>query len=278
MTEHPRFDGPNFTGRVAWITGGANGFGAGVARRLAGHGATVAISDIDTDNGELVAKEIGGTFVRCDVTSYDDNLAAVRRVVDAHGKLDIAFLNAGVTTGVGVGADFDLGRYRRAMSVNLDGVVFGMHAAIEAMSDRGGQIVATASLAGLTGTPFDPIYGTNKHGVVGLVRSAGPAYIGNSIFINAVCPGFADTNIVSPEAREALASIGVPLLEVDRVVDAVIAALTSGEAGQCWYIQPGRPSEAFRFRNVPGPRDDTGGLVSDRAGDVQSTLTERRAH
>jgi NAD(P)-dependent dehydrogenase (short-subunit alcohol dehydrogenase family) len=271
-------DNPRFDGKVAWITGGANGFGAGVARRLANNGATVAISDIDADNGELVAKEIGGTFVRCDVTSYDDNLAAVKRVVDEQGKLDIAFLNAGVTTGVGVGADFDLGLYRRAMSVNLDGVVFGMHAAISAMTGRGGQVVATASLAGLTGTPFDPIYGTNKHGVVGLVRSAGPAHTADGIFINAICPGFADTNIVSAAAREALATIGVPLLEVDRVVDAFISAVTSGEAGQCWYIQPGRPSEAFRFRNVPGPRDDTGGLVSDRAGDVQSTLTERRAH
>jgi NAD(P)-dependent dehydrogenase (short-subunit alcohol dehydrogenase family) len=273
MSEHPRFDG-----KVAWITGGAGGFGAGVARRLAGHGATVVVSDIDADNGELVAKETGGEFVRCDVTSYDDNLAAVQRVVDLHGKLDIAFLNAGVTTGVGVGADFDLALYRRAMSVNLDGVVFGMHAAIKAMTDRGGQIVATASLAGLTGTPFDPVYGTNKHGVVGLVRSAGPAHTPDGIFINAICPGFADTNIVSPAAREGLASIGVPLLEVDRVVDAFIAVVTSGEAGQCWYIQPGRPSEPFRFRNVPGPRDDSGDPVSERAGDVQSTLTERHAH
>lgn len=273
MSAHPRFDG-----KVAWITGGANGFGAGVARRLSGHGATVVVSDIDADNGTAIATETGGTFVRCDVTSYDDNLAAVQRVLDEHGKLDIAFLNAGVTTGVGVGADFDLGLYRRAMSVNLDGVVFGMHAAISAMSGRGGQIVATASLAGLTGTPFDPIYGTNKHGVVGLVRSAGPAHVGDDIFINAICPGFADTNIVSAQAREALASIGVPLLEVDRVVDAFIAAVTSGEAGQCWYIQPGRPGEAFRFRNVPGPRDESGGSVSDRAGDVQATLTERGAH
>jgi NAD(P)-dependent dehydrogenase (short-subunit alcohol dehydrogenase family) len=267
-----------YDGKVAWITGGANGFGAGVARRLAGGGATVVVSDIDADNGELVAKEIGGAFVRCDVTSYDDNLAAVKRVVDDHGKLDIAFLNAGVTTGVGVGADFDLALYRRAMSVNLDGVVFGMHASIAAMSGRGGQIVATASLAGLTGTPFDPIYGTNKHGVVGLVRSAGPAHTADGNFINAVCPGFADTNIVSPEARDALASIGVPLLQVDRVVDAVIAAIGSGEAGQCWYIQPGRPTEPFRFRNVPGPRDDSGQPVSEQAGAVQSTLTQRGAH
>lgn len=267
-----------FDGKVAWITGGANGFGAGVARRLSGLGATVVVSDIDAANGEVVAKDVNGTFVRCDVTSYDDNLAAVRRVVELHGRLDIAFLNAGVTTGCGIGADFDLTHYRRAMGVNLDGVAFGMHAAIEAIGDRGGQIVATASLAGLTATAFDPIYGANKHAVVGLVRAAGAGYVGNGIHINAICPGFADTNIVSTEAREALGSIGVPLLAVERVVDAFMAAITSEESGQCWYIQPGRPSEPFRFRNVPGPRDESGARASEHAGDVQATLTQRGAH
>jgi NAD(P)-dependent dehydrogenase (short-subunit alcohol dehydrogenase family) len=272
MTAH-RYDG-----RVAWITGGANGFGAGAARRLAGLGATVVISDVDADNGAKVAAEIGGTFVPCDVSSYDDNTAAVARVVDEHGRLDIAFLNAGIASGIGVGDDFDLARYRRAMGVNLDGVVFGMHAALEAMgraSDggRGGRIVATASLAGLVATPFDPLYGANKHAVVGLVRAAGAAYASQGVLINAICPGFADTNIVSAEARAALTTVGVPLLAVDDVVDAFMAALDSGEGGQCWFIQVGRASEPFRFRNVPGPRDPSGAATSERAGNVGQALT-----
>jgi NAD(P)-dependent dehydrogenase (short-subunit alcohol dehydrogenase family) len=271
-------DSARFDGKVAWITGGAGGFGAGVARRLAGLGASVAVSDIDADNGAKVAAETGGIFVPCDVTSYDENMAAVDKVVQSFGRLDIAFLNAGVATGVGIGDDFDLARYRRAMGINLDGVAFGLHHALSAMSERGGDIVATASLAGLVATPFDPIYGANKHAVVGMVRAAGAAYGPQGIRVNALCPGFADTNIVSEEAREGLASIGIPLLDPERVVDAFIAAVTSEESGQCWYIQPGRPSEPFRFRNVPGPRDDSGGRVSDRAGDVQSTLTERGAH
>jgi NAD(P)-dependent dehydrogenase (short-subunit alcohol dehydrogenase family) len=238
----------------------------------------VAVSDIDRDNGRAVADEVGGMFVPCDVTSYDENERAVQSVLDAHGRLDIAFLNAGIATGVGIGEDFDLDRYRLAMGVNLDGVVFGMRAAIAAMTGRGGQIVATASLAGLTATAFDPIYGANKHAVVGLVRAAGAAYGPQGIGINAICPGFADTNIVSPEARDALGSIGVPLLTVERVVDAFMAAVTSEDSGQCWYIQPGRTIEPFRFRNVPGPRDESGERVSDHAGEVQSTLTERGAH
>ena len=267
-----------FDGKVAWITGGANGFGAGVARRLAGLGATVVVSDIDAAAGELVAKEVGGVFRPCDVTSYDANVDTVGHIVGEHGKLDIAFLNAGIATAMGIGADFDVVRYRQAMGVNLDGVAYGMHAAVTAMTGRGGQIVATASLAGLTATAFDPIYGANKHGVVGLVRGAGAAHAKDGIFINAVCPGFADTNIVSAPARESLANLGIPLLPVERVVDAVVAAITSGESGQCWYIQVGRDIEPFRFRNLPGPRDETGARVSDRAGDVQSTLAERGAH
>jgi NAD(P)-dependent dehydrogenase (short-subunit alcohol dehydrogenase family) len=270
--------GQRFDGKVAWITGGASGFGAGVARRLSGLGATVVTSDIDVTNGERMADELGGTFLKCDVTSYDANIETVRRIVDEHGKLDIAFLNAGIATAMGIGTDFDVARFRQAMGVNLDGVVYGMHAALTAMLGRGGQIVATASLAGLTATPFDPIYGANKHGVVGLVRAAGAAHVKDDIYINAICPGFADTNIVSPEAREALDNLGIPLLPVDQVVDAVMAALASGEAGQCWYIQVGRTSEPFRFRNLPGPRDEAGERVSNRAGDVQATLAERRVH
>ena len=199
-------------------------------------------------------------------------------MVETFGRIDIAVLNAGISTGMSLGGDFDVARYRLAMSVNLDGVAFGLHHALSAMSERGGDIVATASLAGLVATPFDPVYGANKHAVVGMVRAAGAAYGPQGIRVNALCPGFADTNIVSKEAREGLASIGVPLLDPERVVDAFIAAITSDESGQCWYIQPGRPSEPFRFRNVPGPRDDSGERVSDRAGDVQSTLTERGAH
>jgi NAD(P)-dependent dehydrogenase (short-subunit alcohol dehydrogenase family) len=267
-----------YDGKVAWITGGASGFGAGAARRLSALGATVVLSDVDEDNGGRVAAEVGGEFVRCDVASYDDNAAAVAHVMDGHGRLDIAFLNAGIATGVGLGDDFDVDRYRRAMGVNLDGVAFGLHHCLGAMKGRGGNIVATASLAGLVATPFDPVYGANKHAVVGLVRAAGAAYSGQGVFVNAVCPGFADTKIVSADARKALSSIGIPLLSVDRVVDAFLAAVDSGEGGQCWYVQPGRPSEPFRFRNVPGPLDETGRRASERAGDVQSTLTEATDH
>jgi len=246
----------DLAGKVAWITGGAQGFGEGVARRLAGRGAKVMISDINEDSGAKVANDIGGEFVRCDVSDLEHCKAAVTATVDTFGQLDISFLNAGIATAEQPDETFDLASYRRAMGINLDGVVFGAHASYLAMKPAGGgDIIATASLAGLVGTAFDPIYGANKHGVVGLVRAIGQSWPNHGIRVNAICPGFADTAIVDP-MREVLAQGGITLLTVDAVVDAFMAALSSGQSGECWYVQPGRQSEPFRFRGVPGPRTD----------------------
>jgi NAD(P)-dependent dehydrogenase (short-subunit alcohol dehydrogenase family) len=251
------FDGKvvsGFDGKVIWITGGAQGFGAGVARRLASYGAKVVVSDVNSQSGQAVAEEIGGVFAPCDVSKLDECRSAVDVVLQTHGRLDVAFLNAGITTGCLLDETFDLALYRRAIGVNLDGVVFGAHVAFGAMKQNGGgDIVATASLAGLIGTGFDPIYGANKHGVVGLVRAIGDDWPQHGIRVNALCPGFADTAIVDP-LRDVLTADGIPLIPVDAVVDAFVSAATSGRSAECWYIQPGRPAEPFRFRGVPGPR------------------------
>src|SRR5512139_186927 len=108
--------------KVALITGGSNGIGAAVARRLAGRGDRIVIADVDTDAGEALAAELDGVFVRCDVGEPAGTQAAVAAAVDAFGGLDLAFLNAGVSTGCGLDADFDVELYRRAMRINLDGV------------------------------------------------------------------------------------------------------------------------------------------------------------
>jgi NAD(P)-dependent dehydrogenase (short-subunit alcohol dehydrogenase family) len=219
-------------------------------------GAKVVVSDVLHEPGQAVAEEIGGVYAPCDVTDLEANQAAVATVLEHFGRLDLAYLNAGIATGCGIAEDFDLAKYRRAMGVNLDGVVFGAHSAYDALrADGGGDIVATASLAGLTGTGFDPVYGANKHAVVGLVRSLGEDWPRHGIRVNAVCPGFANTAIVDP-IRGLLSDSGIPLIDVDRVVDAVLAAATSGRSGECWYVQPGRESEPFRFRGIPGPRTD----------------------
>ena len=165
----------DLTGRVALVTGGASGIGAGVSRLLAAAGAHVVVCDIDLERAAAVAEEIGGRALRCDVSVLADNRAAVATAVDVFGGLDVVVLNAGVDS-LSVSLErFDEHAYRRAMGVNLDGVVFGLAAAVPALSARGGgRVVVLASLAGLAPVPIDPIYAANKAAVVNLVRSVGP--------------------------------------------------------------------------------------------------------
>jgi len=245
--------------RVALVTGAARGIGAGVARFLADRGSTVVVADVAHGEGAALAREIGGAFVGCDVADPDAMGRAVEHAVSRYGGLDLVHLNAGVSSGTGIRAGFDLGRYRRAMGVNVDGVVLGLVAALPALRARGGgDVVVTASLAGLVGTPFDPIYGLTKHAVVGFVRSVGPDLAGEGIRVQALCPGFARTAIIEG-IEEQIAALGAPVLEVADVVEAFGRLLDHGSPGECWYVQPGRPAAPFEFRRVPGPRIGSGG-------------------
>lgn len=238
--------------RVALVTGGASGLGRATCLALAEAGAVVVVADVSEEAGRDVAARVGGQFVACDVSSLEANLDAVAFAQREAGGLDLAFLNAGVATGFGVDESFDLERYRRVMGINLDGVVFGTHAALPALRARGGgAIVATASLAGLTGTPMDPLYSANKHAVVGLARSLGPALAPEGIRFNAVCPGFAESALVAP-FRQQLVDEGFRIIPAEDVAATVLGLFAGDMAGECWFVQPGRTG-VFRFRNIPGP-------------------------
>jgi NAD(P)-dependent dehydrogenase (short-subunit alcohol dehydrogenase family) len=241
-------------GKVALITGAASGIGRAMARRLAARGADVVCADVNEEGAAAVAGEVGGASLRCDVSELADNLAAVALAEERFGGLDLVALNAGVATGFGIEDDFDPVLYRRIMGINLDGVVYGLHAALPALRRRGGgEVVATASLAGLTPVPLDPIYAANKAGVVHFVRSVGPVLGDQNIRVNALCPSFAETGIIQP-IKEGLEAMRVPILEVEHVMAAFDRILESGLSGQAWFVQYGRDSEPFGFRNVPGPR------------------------
>ena len=248
---------------VALVTGGASGFGAEVARQLVRRGDSVVLCDVDEAGGQAVADELGATFLRCDVSDLDQVRATTQAAEQVHGGLDLVFLNAGVSTGCGVGDDFDLAKYRRANGINLDGVVFGVHAAIPALQRRGGgSIVATASMAGLTGIASDPVYGANKHAVVGLVRALGPALAPQGVRINAFCPSFAETKIIAGATKSALERSGVPIIPVDVAGQAVLQAFDSAETGQAWLLQAGREVMVYKFRGIPGPLDASGQRVT----------------
>ena len=192
-------------GKVALVTGGASGLGRATAEALVQAGAAVVVADLDREGGEAVAQRLGGR-VRRRATSP---ISTPTWPWSPSRWSATAAWTAPTSTpacrpAAGWARTSTSARYRRAMGANLDGVVFGTHAALPALKARGGgAIVATASLAGLTGVPYDPIYAANKHAVVGLARSFGPTLVAENVRFNAVCPGFAESNIVSQDPRHA---------------------------------------------------------------------------
>jgi NAD(P)-dependent dehydrogenase (short-subunit alcohol dehydrogenase family) len=247
------------SGKVAVVTGGGSGIGLATAMRLADAGVSVAVVDLDGPSAERAANKLDGLALQADVGRSEAWPGIVDAVTSRFGGIDLAHLNAGVVTG-----EPDITRltdetYRRAVGVNVDGVVFGVRALVPALVARGGgAIVATASLAGLIGFSPDPIYCLTKHAVVGLVRSLVPQLAEHHITINAVCPSIVDTPLIG-EQRELLKDSGFPLIDVSSVSEAVVDRMVGEESGEAMVIQAGREPLAFRFGRPPGPR--AGGTV-----------------
>jgi NAD(P)-dependent dehydrogenase (short-subunit alcohol dehydrogenase family) len=186
-----------------------------------------------------VAAEFGGTAVLLDVRRMDAWETVLGEAVANHGRLDIVHLNAGVMTRPTGAPLYDdpvpwltPEGYEKVVAVNIDGVVYGLLAAIPFLeASGGGDIVVTASISGLMEQPSDPFYALSKHAVVGLVRGAGPALASRNIRVNAVCPGGIDTNIVPPDLKASGRMVFSP---PSYLADAVVTVLTSGGNGEIW--------------------------------------------
>jgi NAD(P)-dependent dehydrogenase (short-subunit alcohol dehydrogenase family) len=235
------------------ITGAAAGIGAAVARQCGARGDRVVVADVDEEGGRATAEQVGGVFVATDVRDPAASQAAVAFAEQTYGRLDLVMLNAGIGVREGPVESTPTQAYRQMTAVNIDGVFFGLQAAVPALRRAGGgSVVATASLAGLVATPATPIYALTKHAVIGLVRSAAGQLQASGITLAAIAPGFADTAIIASELQKFRA-VNFPLLTADEVAAVVLEAF-DGPAGAVWPIQPGRASEPYAFRGVPGPR------------------------
>jgi NAD(P)-dependent dehydrogenase (short-subunit alcohol dehydrogenase family) len=196
------------------------------------------------------------------VTVLEDAERLMAVTVAELGRLDVVLANAGVRGDSPLGQSFDLVAYRRAMSVNVDGVVFTVQAALpHLLAGGGGRILVTSSMAGLMPVPIDVPYAASKAAAVGFVRSAAPVLASQGVTLLAVCPSFADTAILG-EGRALLESAGFAIMPVDQVADAMLTALDVGSPGECWMVQAGREPEVFRFRNPPGPRNPDGSRMA----------------
>jgi NAD(P)-dependent dehydrogenase (short-subunit alcohol dehydrogenase family) len=199
--------------------------------------------------GRAIAEAYDGEVVVLDLPDFD--AADVDAWASLEGEFDAAFLNAGIGIGYPDVAELPDDEIDRIVRANFLGVVYGTRECARRLMPNGGAIVATASLAGLVGMPYDPMYTATKHAVVGWVRSASAGLAARGIRLNALCPGFTDTPIVEDELRGQLP---VPLMEPSFVAQAALAALNDSETGRAWIVQPGR-IEPYSFRGVPGPRE-----------------------
>ncbi len=198
--------------------------------------------------GRAIADAYDGEVVVLDLPEFD--VGALDAWTSLDGDFDAAFLNAGIGIGYEDVAELPDGELDRIVRANFLGVVYGTRECARRLMPKGGSIVATASLAGLTGMPFDPMYTATKHAVVGFVRGAAPSLLGRGIRLNALCPGFTDTPIVEDELRGRLPA---PLMSPSFVAEAALRALHDDEVGRAWIVQPNR-FVAFRFPGLPGPR------------------------
>jgi 2-hydroxycyclohexanecarboxyl-CoA dehydrogenase len=194
-------------GRRALVTGGAQGIGAAIARRLAAEGGEVVIGDVNAEGAAEVAAEIGASSTRLDVTELESAQAAVAE----HGPFAILVNNAG-TDDFAFFTEMTPERWRRLLAINLEGVFACTHASLPAMQEAGyGRIVNIASEAGRVGSKGSAVYSAAKGGVIAFTKVIARENARYGITANAIAPGPIDTPLLN--AARSLGEVGERIIE-----------------------------------------------------------------
>lgn len=195
-------------GKVAAITGGASGIGAGTVRRFVQEGAKVLIADLDAKKGAALAAELGdaAAFQRTDVSKEEDVAAMIAETSDRFGRIDVLFNNAGFGGALGPIQSTTLADYDLTMDVLLKSVFLGMKHVAPVMKAQGsGSIISTASVAGIRVGYAPHLYSVAKCAVIHLTKTVALELGESGIRVNAICPGFIATPLAAgrPDADES---------------------------------------------------------------------------
>lgn len=212
-------------GKVAVVTGGANGIGRALCQRLAEEGARgVVVADLDTERAEALAKEINGLAVRTDVSVEADIINLVKRATDAYGQIDLLCSNAGIGTPGGDDEPNDI--WQRIWEVNLMAHVYAARHVLPGMLARGeGYILATASAAGLLTQIGSAPYSVTKHAAVGFAEWLAITHGDAGIRVSCLCPQGVNTDLLRRSAGGAGEFLRAGALEPEQVADAVVKGL-----------------------------------------------------
>jgi NAD(P)-dependent dehydrogenase (short-subunit alcohol dehydrogenase family) len=236
------------------VTGGSRGIGRAVAAALTEDGATVTVvGRTERTLRAAVADRAAAHFVVADMSDADQCRAAVVQAEAQAGSIELLIANAGgAQSAPFVRSDEQL--FRNMIDLNLMSVMHVAQAVIGGMAERGfGRIVAVASLAGLKGYAYASAYCAAKHAAVGLVRALAAEYATTGVTINAVCPGYTDTDLVA-------ASIDRIVEKTGRTREAALAALLASD-GQDRLVPPAKVAAAVLALCLPSPRVVTGEAV-----------------
>ncbi|RDI61161.1 SDR family NAD(P)-dependent oxidoreductase [Microvirga subterranea] len=248
-------------GRHAVVTGGGRGIGRSIAGALVRAGATVTVTGRDRARLEQAVSEgFAHGAVAADVTDPAAVRSAVDEAISRHGPVDLMIANAGAA----VSAPFmksDPALFRQMLDVNLLGVTNMAQAVLGSMTDRGfGRIVAVASTAGLKGYPYVSAYCAAKHAVIGFVRALALETARTGVTVNAVCPGFTDTDLVADSLDRIVAKTG-------RTREEALAEFVKHNPQQR-LIDPSEVADAVLWLCGEGARSVTGQAIAVAGGEV----------
>ena len=244
-------------GRIALVTGAARGIGAAIARRFTAEGAKVVVNDLDLGSAEKTALELGGDAVAADVSDPKAVAEMFQQIADRHRRLDVLVNNAGisgigedpelvarfrerstkqmaelfegreVTTHLDVTVELEDEAWRRMIAVHLDGTFYCSREALKIMGPQlSGAIINMSSIMGTSGTALVPHYCAAKAGILGFTRSLARELTSRKIRVNAIAPGWIDTDFIAPLSEERqMIALQTPMKRLGDVDDIAWAAV-----------------------------------------------------